>query len=855
MPSLTVSRGSGEPREVREEDHIRRDWPVQRRYAGHGLRRVAMPLGGIATGGIGLGGNGRLTDWELLDHPSAGRVPRVAHVVARIAGADGTRIVALEGPIDDSEFDGPDGSPAQNHGLPRFREAEFSAAYPLARVDLRDDELPVEVALRAFNPLVPGDVDASSLPIAVLRYALTNRSDDSIEATVCASFAHPLGDDDAHRSITLHRGGGPTTLLYTAGGGRAEQEGTFAVSVLGDGVSGDGGVSWRTAWPELHFGDGMLEYWDDLEDGVLTDHPGGSVSIGSLASSVAIQPGATAEVTFLLSWHVPKRRAWKWIPVAFGDTWGYEDDVLLDNHYATRYADALGVARAVAPELEHLERRTRAFIEAFTGQDAPPALLEAALSATSVLRSQTVFRTADGHFFGWEGCGAAKGSCHGNCTHVWHYEYATSHLFGELSRSMRELEFLHATDEDGRMSFRIGLPLETHAREWPYAAADGQPGAVVRLYHDWRLSGDVEWLRRLYPAARRAIEFCWIEGGWDADGDGLMEGVQHNTYDVEFYGPSPQMQGWYLASLAAGREMATAVGDDEFAARCAAVLDSGRRLTESTIFNGEYYQQDLRPLRAGQLVADGLRRRTETDEIGRDPVSQLGSGCLVDQLVGDTAARLAGLGPQFDPEHFRRAAAAVHRYNGRDRGDRTLNHMRSFALADEASVVICSYPRGERPTIPFPYCSEAMTGFEYAAATALIQSGLRGEALQVVEDVRARFDGRRRNPFDEMECGRHYARAMASWGTLLAWQGLQVDAVDAAIRLDPSAGQVELVWSNGFGWGTFALDGTRVVVTSEEGDLEVGAVEVAGVGAWRVEGRPVRLGPGERLEVVLTSGD
>ncbi|WP_168443192.1 GH116 family glycosyl-hydrolase [Microbacterium sp. A20] len=820
-------------------------WPAQRRYSGAALRRVVMPLGGIGTGTIGLGGNGRLTDWEIGDAPASGRFPRVAHVVARVETPDATSLVALEGPIDDSAFDGPDGSMAQNHGLPRFREAEFSAAYPFARVDLRDEDLAFDASLEAFNPFVPGDVQASSLPLAVLRYRLTNRSASPVKATVCASIAHPLGGEGSARSVTLHRADGLTSLQYKAAGGRPEEDGTFALSVR----AGED-VTWRTAWPEPHFGDDLLEYWDDLHDGRLTDHPDATALVGSLASSVDIEAGGSAEVTFLLSWHLPRRRAWKWVPLAFGDSWTYEDDTHLDNHYATKFADALDVVRKTLPDLERLERRTRSFVEAFCRQDVPTELLEAALSATSVLRSQTVFRTGDGHFYGWEGCAADTGSCHGNCTHVWHYEYATSHLFGELARSMRELEFLHATDESGKMSFRIGLPLETHAREWPYAAADGQTGAVVRLYHDWRLSGDDEWLRRLYPAARRAIEFCWIEGGWDADRDGLMEGVQHNTYDVEFYGPSPQMQGWYLAALAAGAVMAAAVGDDGFAALCAELHESGRRLTESVTFNGDYYQQDVRPLREGDAVAFGLRRRTETDEIGRDPVSQLGAGCLVDQLVGDTAARLAGLRGPFDPEHFRSAAAAVFRNNRRDRADRTLNHMRSFALADEASLVICSFPRGDRPKTPFPYCSEAMPGFEYAAATALVQAGMPGEALRVVSDVRARFDGTRRNPFDEMECGRHYVRSMASWGTLLAWQGLRVDAVEQSIHLAPRSERSDLVWTNGFGWGTASLDGARLRVSVEEGVLTLTAIHVDGVGRWSAQG-DTTLAAGDRLEVTL----
>ena len=134
-------------------------------------------------------------------------------------------------------------------------------------------------------------------------------------------------------------------------------------------------------------------------------------------------------------------------------------------------------------------------------------------------------------------------------------------LFGSLARQMRELEYLHATAHDGAMSFRVLLPLEK-AQDYGLAAADGQFGCVVKLFREWRLSGDDEWLKRLWPACRRSLEFAWVKGGWDADRDGLAEGAQHNTMDIEYFGPNPEVQSWYLAALAAAVEMAEAVGDD-----------------------------------------------------------------------------------------------------------------------------------------------------------------------------------------------------------------------------------------------------------------------------------------------------
>lgn len=824
-------------------------WPYLSAHAGDALRRVSLPLGGIGTGTIGLSGNGRLVDWEIEDHPHHGNFPSVAHVVARVNDGETVRLVALEGPLDDSEADGPSGSRAQNHGLPRFTSARFHAAYPLGRIELEDIDLPIIARLEAFNPLVPGDSGASSLPVAMLRYTITNTTDRPLEVTVCASIANPLDAPGAQSSITPQIHPDHAALLYTTTG-LAHRSGTFAIAMPTAGA--DDSVSWRTGWPDLPFGDSRLDFWDDLaEDGQLSERSGeGLRPTGSLALMRTIPAGGSMAFPILLGWHLPRRRAWKWLPQSVGDSWSYDDDELLGNHYALPYRDAAEVAASVLERWKGLEARTLAFVSAFASQSVPTPVLEAALASVSVLRSQTVFRTADGHLFGWEGCADLIGSCHGNCTHVWHYEYATSHLFGDLAASMRELEFLHATDERGKMSFRIGLPLAKNARQWPFAAADGQTGAIVRLLHDWRLRGDDEWLATIWPAARRALEFCWIDGGWDADRDGVMEGVQHNTYDVEFYGPSPQMQTWYLAALDAAAIMARRLGEIEFAGECERLLVSGRQETDRLLFNGEYYRQDIRPLQRGATVAEGLRRPTETDEIGWDPVSQLGDGCLVDQLVGNVAARLAGLGDQLAPENIRRSAKAVFAHNSRDRADRTHNHLRSYALGDESSLVICSFPRGGRPARPFPYFSESMTGFEYTAATALVQAGARDAALKVVTDVRTRFDGRRRNPFDEMEAGRHYARSMASWGTLLAWQGVRLDAVEASVTWDDAVDGATLVWSNGFSWGAVSRSGDEVALAVHEGDLRVSRIDVPGLGSWSAEEQVV-VRPDAPLVAVL----
>ncbi|MDH7568702.1 MAG: GH116 family glycosyl hydrolase, partial [Armatimonadota bacterium] len=519
----------------------------------------------------------------------------------------------------------------------------------------------------------------------------------------------------------------------------------------------------------------------------------------------ALAPGEESHVTFLLCWHFPNR-------TAGGCGWqsGGEDiPERVGNFYATRFTDAWEVATWVFPQILALERDTLRFVAGFCASDLPQAVKEAALNNLSTLRTETCFRTRDGHFFGFEGCRDVGGCCFGSCTHVWNYEQATPFLYADLARSMRIVELEHSTTPDGLNSFRTVLPLASATR-FGKAAADGQMGVVMKLFREWRLSGDGELLRRLWPKAKAALSFAWLPGSWDADQDGVMEGVQHNTYDVEFVGPNPLMQGWYLGALRAAEEMARALGEMDFAARCRDLFEQGRAWTDAHLFNGEYYQQEIRPLPPGQRPRPELTVGMGSDRF-ETPEYQLGAGCLVDQLVGQYMAHVLGLGSLLDPQHVRQALRALYRYNFRTTLHEHWNTMRTFALNDEAALLVCSYPRGRRPEKPFPYFSEVMTGFEYQAAALLMYEGMVEEGVRIIEAVRQRYDGRKRSPWDEAECGHHYARAMASWAAVLALTGFRYDAVEQTISFSPrvEGESFQTFWSNGTAWGLYRRAGQR----------------------------------------------
>jgi hypothetical protein len=408
---------------------------------------------------------------------------------------------------------------------------------------------------------------------------------------------------------------------------------------------------------------------------------------------------------------------------------------------------------------------------------------------------------------------------------VWNYETSTQFLFPSLARSLRQAAFGFSQDEQGGMRFRQLLP--DGIERFGFAAADGQMGQIIKAYLDWRLSGDTEWLRALWPKIQRGMAFAWIPGGWDARRTGIMDGVQHNTYDVEFYGPNPLGGIYYLGGLRAAEEMARELGDTAAADSYRSLRLEGQTFIEKSLFNGEYYVQQVRGIPRSAIAPATI------GDMGADhpeqPEFQLGEGCLADQLIGQYLADIAGLGPLLDPEHIRQTLAAIQKYNYRAELYEHDSVQRVYALNDEPALLVCDYGKVQRPRIPFPYYQEAWTGIEYLVAAQFIQAGMLREGLATIENVRRRFDGERRNPWDEPECGHHYARAMSAWSSVVAWSGFQYHAVRKAVAIAPksTAQPFRSFWSNGLGWGVFSVAANRVELEVREGTLPVRSIRVA----------------------------
>ncbi len=797
----------------------------------HTATTVAFPLGGIGTGNISLGARGELRDWEIFNQANKnGTLPNTFFALRVQMGDQAPITRVLEAPLQPPHTLSHGYHPLSGAGLPRLAGATFWGEYPLAKITFEDDTLPVQMELEAFNPLIPLNPEDSALPCAILRYTVTNRNPEPVALTLVGSFLNPIGgykldrymnlasgsesDKSGIGSVNEYREEGELHGLLLQSAGIPPQDlryGNLSVVICHP------EITYKRAWLRSQWYDFLREFWDDLaSDGRLTDlgysdpSPAGKPDTASIGAVDVLEPGQSQAYTFILTWYFPNRsNSWEANP----------NKPVVRNHYAKQFKDSWEVARYVAENLPRLEAETRCFHGALYSSTLPAPVLEA-LSANIVpLRSPSCFWLEDGRFFGWEGCFDDGGCCFGSCTHVWSYAYTLAYLFPSLEREMRRIEFTVEMDEKGLMFFRT---VQTFGERWLWgtetpAAVDGQMGSILRVYREWLLSGDRAWLDLVWPGVKRAIASA--EAYWDTDRDGVLDGKQHNTYDIEFYGPNPLCGIYYLAALRAVEELAIVQNESELRANCRDIFERGRQRLDELLWNGEYYIQRL-----PDAAADGRHEYRY----------QHGEGCLSDHLLGQLHARLLGLGDVLPAGRARQAIKSIYDYNFRRNFSEHVNCQRTYVLNDEAGLLICSWPHGGQPRFPFPYSDEVWTGCEYQVAAHLLLEGWLDEGMEIVQAARSRQDGVRRNPWDEVECGHHYVRSMSSWTLLLALSGFHCDLSKQEISFNPrieastQEDRLTVFWSTGRGWGTYTQ--RRDPVTGEwQPDVQVWGGNMAGV--------------------------
>lgn len=860
-------------------------------YRGRKTSQISFPLGGIGSGCIGLAGNGRLIDWEIFNRPNKSGLNGFTHFAIK-AERDGQVLDArvVNGDLPPPYSGGGNGTyngfgfgpdRATLAGLPHFRDHSFRGEYPLAQLEFAEPAFPGRVQLRAFNPLIPLNDADSSLPAAFFELTVANPTAAALDYTIACTVKNPHKEKSTNALLP----GGGFGILHLGNDSLAPDSVDFGSLAFGTDAAS---VSHQEYWFRGAWFDNLGVWWRDFTaPGALHNRSypaasGKGQDHATLAARISVAPGASGSVRFVLAWHYPNATNY-WNPektAACGDgcSCAPSKPVVWKNYYATLFPDAPAVVRYALQHWSRLAAGTLRFQEALFGSTLPEPVLDAISANISILKTPTVLRLEDGSFYGWEGCHCSAGCCEGTCQHVWNYAYALPFLFPRLERSIRDLEYRYNLREDGGMTFRLQLPLgRTRSQFRP--CADGQFGTVMKVYRDWKISGDSAWLQRLWPAVKKSVEFAWApsnEDRWDRDRSGVLHGRQHHTLDMELFGPNSWLSGFYLGALKAAAEMADACADPAAAAEYRRLFEQGRTWVDRHLFNGEYYVQQLDLDDRSQLDAYAQTAGAMTggdvyaaywDAEHAELKYQLGEGSSIDQVLAQWHANLMGLGQLFDAEQTRSALRAIYRYNFQPSMRDFANFCRLYCLNDEAGTLIAAWPPGKRkPVVPAPYAEETMHGFEYQVACHMIQEGMLAEGLRLVKAVRDRYDGERRNPWNEFECGSNYARSMASYALLHAYSGFSYDLNRGAVGFQPvrvPKGGFRCFWSLDSGWGNVSLAKGRAELQLAAGRLSLQRLTLPFVPrrlesqgrelAFHVEGRtavlaaPCELGAGQSL--------
>ena len=783
-------------------------------YTGEYLNRVAFPIGGLGAGMFCLEGTGSLSHMSIRHRPEIYNTPPVFAAIHVKGIPNGAKV--LEGSVPLWKCFGPrgtgNGEAGATYGLPRFRQTSFKARFPFATIHLRDEDLPVSATLTGWSPFIPGDEDNSGLPAGALEYSFTNNGTSPAEAIF--SF---------NTKNFLHNGNDtPNNIAPTPGGfilksEKPGQPANFAV------FTDDPAAIVDHCWFRGGWWDPFTMAWNTIREGktrntapVENNAPGASLYL-----PFTLAPGATKTIKLFFAWYVPNST------LHIGDS--LPASATYQPWYSGRFANINEVIDYWKEQYAGLKQKTTLFHDAFHASTLPPEVMEAVAANLTILKSPTILRQRDGRLWSWEGCGDEEGCCHGSCTHVWNYAQAVPHLFPTLERSLRKTEFGEDQSEEGHQTFRANMPISPTKHDF-YAAADGQLGGIMKVYRDWRISGDDNWLAAIYPKVKASMDYCIKT--WDPRGKGVVEEPHHNTFDIEFWGADGMCTSFYLGALQAITKMASHLNEECTAYQ--SLYKKGRQYMETRLFNGEYFIQDVEykgldaPDPAKAKSYGGDYSPEAVDLLRKEgPKYQYGKGCLSDGILGAWIGRVCGLDDFIDPQKIKSHLLSVHRYNLRKDLSEHANPQRpAYALGHEGGLLVCSWPKGDRPSLPMVYSDEIWTGYEYQVASHLMLNGHVAQGLDIVRLARDRYDGRVRNPFNEYECGHWYARAMSSYGLLQGLTGLRYDAVEKTLHVDSQIGDFTCFLSTATGFGTVTHKNGKTTL-----NVRYGAIPVEKMGA------------------------
>jgi uncharacterized protein (DUF608 family) len=501
---------------------------------------------------------------------------------------------------------------------------------------------------------------------------------------------------------------------------------------------------------------------------------------GVVAAKFDLAPGESTTLTFALAWHFPN------FGPKPGELASITDIAKQKKHYAKRFKDAADVIRQFAKRKDELYEKTKLWVDTWYDSTLPYWFLERVYIPLNTLQTSTSWWLDSGRFYAFEGVEC----CAGTCQHVWNYAQSVARIFPELERDTRErVDYGIAFREDGALDYRA----EAHK----IIAHDGQCGTIIRTYREHTMCADDAFLKRIWPKVKKSVQRMIQE---DPNRDGVLEGWQYNTLDAAWKGKISWISSLYAAALQVGALMADEMGDPAFAKECRAIVARAKEEIPKQLFNGEYFAME--------------RDAGEPQSVGYGP------GCHVDQVLGDSFLWQIGVPGVLPRDKVKTALKSLYKYNFAPDAGGYRNAMQAvikggrwYAMPGEPGLLMTTFPKGGADvasgkgadTWSAGYFNECMHGFEYQAAAHMFAEGMLEEGMTVIRSIHDRYSPKKRNPFNEIECGDHYARSMASYGAFLTLCGFSYHGPKGRIGFQPMLRpeKFRAPFTSAEGWGTY----------------------------------------------------
>lgn len=743
------------------------------------LQYIGMPVGGINTGTLYLGGDGRLWLWDIFNDNREGIQPKEVewssdlHAGKKVRSRDGSAYV----------------KPAKNEGeveqgfafkitqngttiIKRMLASDwddivFEASYPMATITYIDKKLPVQIVATVFSPFIALDELNSGLPATIYSFSVKNNSASPAQVQITGWLENKTGirtasnkEERINTAAVKNNGAEVLCTIQT----KADVDkltaqadyGTMCVTALSKNSFAI--ASLNTEKEEELFSSSSKTEAKSLVDNKL---------IGAVSTSIVLAPNQTRNADFVFAWHFPNLSL-----NAIPDSGRF---------YNTLFKNAAAVTAYVQKNFTKLSVESSLWKETFYDSTLPHWFLERTFLNISCLATTTSHRMESGRYYAWEGVGC----CPGTCTHVWQYAQASGRIFPQMEKDIRErVDLGLALQKDGSMWYRC------EADKRP--AVDGQAGTILRFYREHQMSVDDVFLRRNWSKIKKTILFLMK---LDKNGDGMEDTPVENTLDAMWDGEIAWIVGLCIAAVKAGEMMALEMNDEAFAKKCANYVSLGKKNMEEKLFNGEYFIH--RP----------------DAEKGRQKLGSYNT-CHIDQVYGQSWAFQVGLDRILDKEKTITALRNLWKYNFTpDVGPYIKEHTggRPYALPGEGGLIMNTNPKneakpyGDNVTWQMGYFHECMSGFEHQVAAHMMAEGMVDEALILTRMIHDRYHAAKRNPFNEIECSDHYARAMASYGTFITACGFEYNGPQSFIKFAPkiTPENFKAPFTAAEGWGSY----------------------------------------------------